>query len=55
MTLSYIEHEISITLSAGIAVYPDNGDTSELLLARADAMLYCSKNQGRNCITVYCD
>jgi two-component system cell cycle response regulator len=54
-TLSYGEHEINITVSAGIAVFPEHGDTAELLLERADAMLYRSKNGGRNRISVYGD
>jgi diguanylate cyclase (GGDEF)-like protein len=54
-TLSYGEHEINITVSAGIAVFPEHGDSAELLLERADAMLYRSKNGGRNRISVYGD
>ncbi len=46
-------YQISITLSAGITVFPDHGGTQELLLARADEMLYQSKSEGRNRITVY--
>ena len=44
--------EISITLSAGIAVFPEHGNTPELLLAGADKMLYKAKGEGRNRISV---
>lgn len=45
--------QVHITLSAGIAGFPDHGDTMELLLARADSMLYQSKRNGRNRVTVF--
>jgi diguanylate cyclase (GGDEF)-like protein/PAS domain S-box-containing protein len=42
----------SVTLSAGIASYPENGLTVEDLLRAADASLYESKANGRNRTTV---
>ncbi|CAM5188836.1 diguanylate cyclase [Alishewanella longhuensis] len=42
-------HAISITPSIGIALYPDNGDTAEQLLALADQAMYQAKQQGGNC------
>lgn len=47
------DFKIRVTLSAGIAVFPDHGRTSDLLVTRADEMLYKSKQEGRNRITVY--
>lgn len=47
------DFRISITLSAGIAIFPHHGKTADLLLNRADEMLYKSKLEGRNRITVY--
>lgn len=41
-----------ITLSAGVAMFPTHGDGPEQLLARADEMLYKSKQEGRNRVTV---
>jgi diguanylate cyclase (GGDEF)-like protein/PAS domain S-box-containing protein len=35
--------EIRVSLSAGLAVYPDDGLEAEVLLARADAALYANK------------
>lgn len=46
------DSRISITLSAGIAVFPDHGNTPSLLLAGADKMLYKAKAEGRNRISV---
>ena len=37
-----------ITLSMGVAVFPEDGDTSEKLLAQADQRLYEAKRKGGN-------
>jgi diguanylate cyclase (GGDEF)-like protein len=43
----------NITLSAGIAVYPNHGSTWETVLQASDAALYRAKNEGRNRVAVY--
>ncbi|MBI3996985.1 MAG: GGDEF domain-containing protein [Candidatus Omnitrophica bacterium] len=40
----------SLTLSIGIAVFPEDGITVEALLGRADRRLYDAKEAGRNCV-----
>ena len=40
----------SVTLSVGIAVFPDNGESAELLLKAADDALYRAKENGRDTI-----
>lgn len=42
------EHEMLITPSIGIALYPDNAGDPETLLKHAEAAMYHAKNQGRN-------
>ena len=41
-----------ITLSAGVAAYPEHGSASEELLKIADQCLYKSKERGRDVVTV---
>ncbi|MFW6366378.1 MAG: diguanylate cyclase, partial [Spirochaetota bacterium] len=44
---------IEVTLSIGIALFPEDGSSFEQLMQKADAALYNSKRCGRNRITVY--
>jgi diguanylate cyclase (GGDEF)-like protein len=37
-----------VTISIGVAIYPENADTWEGLLRHADRALYAAKNNGRN-------
>lgn len=41
-------HEISISGSVGIAVYPEHGEDEKLLLLNADIAMYHAKRDGRN-------
>jgi diguanylate cyclase (GGDEF)-like protein len=45
----YSEFSISI----GVALYPNDGETSELLLRRADMALYRAKRSGRNQVSQF--
>ncbi|HEX8011909.1 MAG TPA: PAS domain-containing protein [Casimicrobiaceae bacterium] len=42
------DHDIYVTSSIGISVYPDDGDAPEELLKHADVAMYRSKELGRN-------
>ena len=42
------EHEIVVTASIGISLYPDDGEDAETLLKNADSALYHAKDAGRN-------
>ncbi len=44
----YQNYQLHITPSIGISLYPDNGDSYEILFKNADIALYQAKKQGRN-------
>lgn len=46
-------HQLYITNSIGIALYPNDGEDAETLLKNADAALYRTKEQGRNNYQLY--
>jgi len=41
-------HDLAITASIGISVYPDDGEDAESLLKAADTAMYHAKDHGRN-------
>ncbi len=41
-----------VSVSIGVASWPDHGDTPQQLLEAADRALYRSKRQGRNCVSL---
>ena len=41
-------HELTVSGSAGIALYPEDGETASELLRKADAAMYRAKEEGRN-------
>ncbi|MDP3540378.1 MAG: EAL domain-containing protein [Azonexus sp.] len=41
-------HELTVSGSAGIVLYPDDGQTASELLRKADAAMYRAKEEGRN-------
>jgi two-component system, cell cycle response regulator len=42
----------NVTISIGVACYPEHGATSDQLIAAADAALYRAKDAGKNCVKV---
>jgi diguanylate cyclase (GGDEF)-like protein/putative nucleotidyltransferase with HDIG domain len=47
------EHGGMISISAGIATYPQHGVERSELVRVADSALYLAKEQGKNCVRVY--
>ncbi len=47
------EHEIYITSSAGISIYPTDGTESSILQRNAEAAMYKAKEEGRNSYRFY--
>lgn len=46
-------HEISISASVGVAVFPDHGEEFEFLLKKAYAAMHAAKEDGRNTYRVF--
>ncbi len=47
------EHELVVTASLGIAMYPTDGDTGDALVKAADSAMYAAKSNGRNSFQFY--
>ena len=47
-TFHHDRHPVTVTISLGLAVYPDDGSDKAELLGRADQALYRAKQRGRN-------
>jgi diguanylate cyclase (GGDEF)-like protein/PAS domain S-box-containing protein len=46
-------HDISVTASIGISLFPEDGQDVQSLLRNADAAMYCAKDLGRNNVQFY--
>lgn len=47
------DREVHINTSIGISIYPENGESVEVLIKNADAALYRAKEVGRNTYRLY--
>ena len=41
-------HEVVVTASIGVALYPNDGETPDMLMRNADSAMYRSKSKGKN-------
>lgn len=55
LSLVYGKQKFKITASIGIAIFPDNGKSSQELLKKADIAMYKAKELGRNRFLFYED
>ena len=51
--IELLEQSFYVTISVGVAVYPDDGETLDELLKNADAAMYQVKDEGRNSYQFY--
>jgi len=49
------EKPLHVTISLGIACYPDNASSKSVLIKKADLALYACKEKGRNCSLIFSD
>ena len=47
------DHEIMITTSIGITIFPDDGDDADTLMKSADLAMYRAKEKGRDNFQYY--
>jgi predicted signal transduction protein with EAL and GGDEF domain len=47
------KRQLFVSPSVGVAIYPGDGDTAEMLIKNADAAMYKAKEQGRNTFRRY--
>lgn len=50
---SLVDYEVSTSTSIGITLYPDDGETYQVLLKNADTAMYHAKAEGRNNFQFY--
>lgn len=53
LMLVHGEFAVRITISLGVAAYPEHGKTPDELTRSADQALYRAKHSGRNCVVVF--
>ena len=46
-------HQLGLTISLGIALFPEHGNSSENIVSHADAAMYQAKAGGKNCWRLY--
>lgn len=47
------EHELKVSGSIGVSLYPEHGESKEALIRRADQAMYAAKHDGKNHYQVY--
>jgi len=52
LRVEYQQEILSISVSAGVATFPQNGERADLVIQAADAALYRAKREGRNRIVI---
>jgi predicted signal transduction protein with EAL and GGDEF domain len=49
----YLDQELFITSSMGIALYPQDGEDADTLIKNADTAMYLAKDKGGNTFQLY--
>ena len=51
--IRYFDEDLKATISLGVAVFPQDAQTAQELIDKADWSLYRAKETGRNMVCVY--
>jgi diguanylate cyclase (GGDEF)-like protein len=52
-TLEIEGRKVGVTVSIGIAAFPEHGDEIQEVMSKADQAMYCSKKNGKNRSTTF--
>jgi diguanylate cyclase (GGDEF)-like protein len=47
------DNSLTVTISVGVAAFPEHGESSNMLMERVDWALYQAKKEGRNRVAIY--
>ena len=47
-SIAIADHDLQITISIGVSIFPDDGQDADALIVCADAAMYHAKENGRN-------
>jgi len=47
-SIAIADHDLQITISIGVSIFPDDGEDADTLITCADAAMYHAKENGRN-------
>jgi len=47
-SIAIAEHDLQITISIGVSIFPDDGEDADTLIRCADTAMYHAKENGRN-------
>jgi diguanylate cyclase (GGDEF)-like protein len=48
LQVQYLDRPLSISVSIGVAAFPEHGAVADQLITKVDGALYAAKNRGRN-------
>jgi diguanylate cyclase (GGDEF)-like protein len=56
VTIQHLDRPLDpVTLSIGVAIFPDHGDSAEAVISCADGALYLAKEGGRDRVVYHAD
>ena len=55
LPITFDRNEVSVSASLGISIYPEDGQSADVLMRNADAAMYSAKEQGRDTFRFYCE